>query len=162
MSQPAPQLSTLPGSQVVSQSEAWHGIKIKEINNNGFNQRLHVEEQLQPERDRGVRESEDLRSFSSLSHIMSGGAARRCGGSGEEGVFQPLLRDTLTRTWSRRDTRKNTGGVFMRAVSPEATVKVHCSGLADSRAAGQRIFTVYLPNSQLILFAEFGILIGGV
>lgn len=120
-----------------------------------------MEEQLQPERDRGVRESEDLRTFSSLSHIMSGGAARRCGGSGEEGVFQPLLRDTLTRTWSRRETRKNTGGVFMRAVSPEATVKVHCSGLADSRAAGQRIFTVYLPNSQLILFADFGSLNGG-
>lgn len=49
----------------------------------------------------------------------------------------------------------------MQDVSPRATVKVHSSGLADSRAVGQRILPVDLPNSQLVLFAEFGSLSRG-
>lgn len=65
-----------------------------------------------------------------------------------------------THVVSEGDT-KNTAGVFMQAVSPQVTVKVHSCGGADSRAVGQRILPVYSPNSQLILFAELGGLNGG-
>lgn len=58
---------------------------------------------VQTERARGVRESEDQVSFSSLSHIMSGGQGERGGGRCEFLAGAEGRADTLTGSYSQTE-----------------------------------------------------------